>query len=72
MEDSLLEVERNWKKIDDELAFEKIGRRDTFDSVIRGRLMNAYWYLDKLLERGVEPFSLQGSSQILELNFAFD
>jgi hypothetical protein len=68
VENSLLSVERNWKKIDDELDFEKIGRRDTFDSVIRGRLMDAYRHLDKLLEKGVEPFSLEGISQILELN----
>jgi hypothetical protein len=68
VENSLLDVEKNWKKIDDELDFEKIGRRDTFDSVIRGRLMDAYRHLDKLLEKGVEPFSQDGTCQILELN----
>jgi len=68
VENSLLDVETNWKKIDDELDFEKIGRRDTFDSVIRDRMMNAYRHLGNLLERDVEPFSEDGISQILELN----
>lgn len=65
---SLLEVERNWKKIDDKLDLEKLGRRDTFDSVIRGRMMDAYNHLDALLRKGVEPFSVDGISEILELN----
>jgi len=68
VEKSLLDVERNWKKIDDELDFEKLGRRDTFDSVIRGRMMDGYCHLDKLLGKGVEPFSLEGIPEILELN----
>ncbi|MGA2682659.1 MAG: hypothetical protein ABSF44_12760 [Candidatus Bathyarchaeia archaeon] len=68
VEDSLVGVENNWGKINDDLDHEKIGRRDTFDSVIRGRLMDAYKYLDKLLGKGVEPFSEAGISEILELN----
>ena len=68
VENSLLDVEKNWRKIDDKLDFEKIGRRDIFDSVIRDQMINAYRHLDKLLEREVEPFSLEGISQILELN----
>jgi hypothetical protein len=65
---SLLQVEKNWKKINDQLDNEKLGRRDAFDSVIRGRMMNAYGYLDDLLGRGIEPFSKEGVSEILELN----
>ena len=68
VEKSLLDVEKNWKKINDELDFEKLGRRDTFDSVVRGRMMNAYTHLDSLLRKGVEPFSSEGISEILELN----
>jgi len=68
VENSLLDVERNWKKVNDELDFEKLGRRDTFDPVIRGRMMDAYGYLDKLLRKGLEPFSTEGISEILELN----
>ena len=68
VEKSLLEVERNWDKIDDELDFEKLGRRDTFDSVIRGRMMDAYQRLDKLLWKKIEPFSAEGIPEILELN----
>jgi hypothetical protein len=68
VEMALLGVERNWKKIDDRLDLEKLGRRDTFDPVIRGRMMDAYGHLDKLLRGGVEPFSAEGISEILELN----
>jgi len=68
VEKSLIDVEKNWKKIDDELDLEKLGRRDTFDSVIRGRMMDAYKHLDGLLRKEVEPFSAGGVSEILELN----
>ena len=68
VERSLLEVEKNWKKIDDELDFEKLGRRDTFNCLIRDRMMDAYRYVDFLLGEGVEPFSTEGISEILELN----
>lgn len=68
VEKSLLDVEKNWKKIDDELDREKLGRRDTFDSVIRRRMMDAYTYLDTQLRLEVEPFSSEGISEILELN----
>ena len=68
VENSLLGVELNWGVIDDELDSAKIGRRDIFDSVIRGRLMDSYRHLDNLLEKGVEPFSPEGVSEIMELN----
>ena len=68
VEKSLLGVEKNWKKIDDKLDLEKLGRRDVFDSVIRERMMDAYKHLDSLLRSKVEPFSLIGASEILELN----
>ena len=68
VEKSLLDVEKNWEKIDDELDLEKLGRRDKFDSVIRGRMMDGYRCLDTLLRKEVEPFSEEGISEILELN----
>lgn len=68
VETSLLGVEENWKKIDDELDHEKLGRRDVFDSVIRGHMMDGYRYLDSLLRKGIEPFSTEGVPQIMELN----
>jgi hypothetical protein len=68
VEFSLLDVEKSWKKIDDELELEKLGRRDTFDYITRGRMMDAYKHLDMLLTRGVEPFSKEGIPEILELN----
>ena len=68
VESSLLGVEKNWKKIDDKLDLEKLGRRDIFDSVIRERMMNAYKHLNELLVNRVEPFSTEGIYEILELN----
>jgi len=68
VEKSLLDVERNWKKINDELDLEKLGKRDTFDSTVRSHMMNAYRHLDTLLRNEVEPFSTEGISEILELN----
>ena len=38
VEQSLIRVEENWKKIDDELDLRKIGRKDTpFNADVRGR-----------------------------------
>ena len=68
VERALLEVEKNWKKIDDELDLEKLGRRDVFDSIVMERMMDAYKHLDALLRSKIEPFSLIGVSEILELN----
>ncbi|MCW3999350.1 MAG: hypothetical protein NWE93_03835 [Candidatus Bathyarchaeota archaeon] len=69
VEQSLLDVQTNWKNIDDELARRKIGRRDTaFDGVVRGRMMAAYRHLDVQLRRGVEPFSQASIPEMLELN----
>ena len=65
VERSLIGVEKNWKKIDDELDHEKLGRRDTFDPIIRERMMASYRHLDKQLREEVEPFSTDGISQIL-------
>jgi hypothetical protein len=66
---SLLRVERNWKKIDDELDLKKIGRKDTpFNADIRGKMMAAYEHLDQLLRKGVLPFSDDGIGEICELN----
>lgn len=65
---SLLDVEKNWKKIDDKLDLEKLGRRDTFDSTVRLHMMDAYTYLDTQLRLEVEPFSTEGIPEILELN----
>jgi len=69
IEKSLLDVEKNWKKINNELDHEKLGRRDTFDSAIRGRMMDdGYRHLDRLVGNEVEAFLTEGISEILELN----
>lgn len=61
-------VQRNWKRIDDELDAMKIGRKDTFDSDIRERMMEAYKGLDLVLRSGLEPFSEESMGEICELN----
>ncbi len=68
VEKSLLSVQKNWDKINDKLDMEKLGRRDTFNFVVHGRMMSAYEYLDELLGERVEPFSQEGISKLLELN----
>jgi hypothetical protein len=65
---ALFKVQENWEKINNQLEHEKLGKRDTFNNVIRGHMMDAYRYLNGLLEEGVEPFSKEGVSEILELN----
>jgi hypothetical protein len=69
VEQSLIRVEKNWKKIDDELDLRKIGRKDTpFNADIRAKMMNAYELLDNLLRNGIEPFSKESLEEICELN----
>ena len=69
MSNLLTEVEKNWKKIDDELDLTKIGRKDTpFNAVVKENMMSAYGFLDILLQEGVEPFSKESLEDICELN----
>lgn len=69
VEQSLIRVERNWEKIDDELVLRKIGRRDTpFNADVREKMMAAYVLLDRLLRRGVEPFADESLGEMCELN----
>ena len=69
VDQSLIRVEKNWKKIDDELDFRKIGRKDTaFNADIRVKMMCAYGLLDNLLRDEVEPFSIESLEDMCELN----
>jgi hypothetical protein len=69
VEQSLTGVEKNWKKIDDELESRKIGRKDTpFNAEIKAKMMSAYGFLDILLSEGIEPFSKESLEDICELN----
>jgi hypothetical protein len=68
IDQSLESVGVHWKEIDDELEKRKIGRKDVFTEVICNRLMVAYDYLDKLLEKGAEPFSQNSIAEMLVLN----
>lgn len=66
---SLLSVEEDWERIDDELDALGIGRKDTpFDSRLRTNMMSAYQHLDELLESGVEPFAPGTIQEMLVLN----
>ena len=69
VEHSLLRVEKNWKKIDDELDLKKIGRKDTtFTADTRSKMMCAYELLDHVLRKDMEPFSMDSFSHMCELN----
>lgn len=69
VERSLTSVERDWEKIDNELARKKIGRKDTpFNADIKAKMMASYEHLDELLRKGTEPFSKQSIGEICELN----
>jgi len=69
VEQSLTSVEKNWKKIDDELDLRKIGRKDTpFTADIKEKMMSAYGLLDILLREGIEPFSKESLEEMCELN----
>lgn len=69
VERSLIRVEKDWKKIDDELDRRKIGRKDTpFDSDLREKMMSAYEYLDGLLRKNIKPFSDESLGEMCELN----
>jgi len=65
---SLIDVEKNWKEIDDELDLRKIGRKDTFNADVRTKMMSAYCLVDDLLGKGVEPFSIESLEDMCELN----
>jgi len=69
VEESLLSVKKDWKKIDDELEHRGIGRKDhPFDDAIMFRMLNAYSYLDFLLQKEYNIFQLKNLSMMLELN----
>ncbi len=65
---SLLNVEKNWQSIDDKLEELHIGRKDKFDVSLRENLMCAYEYLDSALLKNIEPFSNYSFPIMLELN----
>jgi len=65
---SLKTVELHWTQIDDELDRRGIGRKDTFDDVVRMRMMSAFSYLDDLLSRQIPPFSTASIEPMLLLN----
>ena len=65
---SLTTVEVHWAEIDDELDRRGIGRKDTFDAVLKMRMMSAFSYLDDLLREQIPPFSTESIEPMLLLN----
>jgi hypothetical protein len=65
---SLTTVELHWTEIDDELERRGIGRKDTFDAVLKMRMVSAFRYLDELLAEQIPPFSLASIEPMLLLN----
>jgi hypothetical protein len=65
---ALLEVERDWPRIDAELQRLRIGRKDPFTPGLRANMLSAYAYLDELLASGIAPFSTSRFVHMLALN----
>jgi hypothetical protein len=65
---ALRQVELNWPRIDAALQQGGVGRKDPFTAVLRGNMLCAYRYLDKLLAEHVLPFSPAGLREMLALN----
>jgi hypothetical protein len=65
---ALLEVERDWPRIDAELQRLHIGRKDPFTAVLRNNMLSAYAYLDQLLAQNIAPFSPACFDHMLTLN----
>ena len=66
--EALLDVERDWPRIDAELVRLKIGRKDPFTAFIRGNMLSAYTYLDLLVATRIEPLSDESLHHLLVLN----
>jgi hypothetical protein len=65
---SLATVELHWTEIDDDLERRGIGRKDTFDAVLKMRMLSAFGYLDELLSKQIPPFSPASIEPMLLLN----
>jgi hypothetical protein len=68
IDSALKTVEMHWTQIDDELDRRGIGRKDTFDDVLKMRMMSAFRYLDDLLREQIPPFSKASIVPMLALN----
>ncbi len=69
VESSLAGVERDWKRIEEELSKKSIGKKDTpFSPQLKDRMMVAYERLDLLLKDAVRPLSKESIEQMLRLN----
>jgi len=65
---ALVQVERDWPRIDAELVRWKIRRKDPFTAFLRDNMLSAYTYLDWLVAVDIEPFSDASLEHLLVLN----
>lgn len=70
IESSYLQVLDNWTKIDDLLAVNEIGRKDTpFDKLLMENMLCAWDYLDFFIQKkDYSLFSPKGGPDMLEIN----
>lgn len=70
IEQSYISVRKNWKKIDDLLDEEKVGRKDTpFDTVLMENLLTAWDYIDFFIrKKDYSLLSKKGGPDMLEIN----
>ncbi len=63
-------VRKKWKEIDDELEFNKIGRKDTpFDQKLMDNMLTAWEYIDFIIrKRDYSLFGERGGVDMLEIN----
>lgn len=66
---TLEKVEADWEQIDTQLINTGVGKKDIpFNKLIKENMLNAYAYLDGLLEQKIAPFSQESLGPMLGLN----
>lgn len=70
IEKSYAQVLANWKQIDDQLDFSKVGRKDTpFDKLLMDNMLSAWDYIDYFIrKKDYSLLSNEGGPDMLEIN----
>jgi hypothetical protein len=70
IEESYSSVLKDWKKLDDELDLQKIGRKDTpFDQTVMENMLIAWEYMDYFIrKKDYDLLSTRGGPDMLEIN----
>jgi hypothetical protein len=70
IEESYSMVLKDWKKLDDELDLQKIGRKDTpFDKTVMENMLTAWEYIDYFIrKKDYDLISTRGGPDMLEVN----